>query len=93
MRAKNGKDNVPLAPIATESSHEVKTGTWRTLRPVTDRDKCSKCLTCWKYCPDLAVTIEEDGFTIINYDFCKGCGICANECPKKCIVMVRQELE
>jgi len=24
----------------------------------------------------------------INYDYCKGCGICANECPTKAIEMV-----
>jgi len=24
----------------------------------------------------------------IDYDYCKGCGICANECPKKAIEMI-----
>ncbi|TAN46417.1 MAG: pyruvate synthase, partial [Candidatus Methanoperedens sp.] len=28
------------------------------------------------------------GFFEPDYEFCKGCGICANECPKKAIVMV-----
>jgi pyruvate ferredoxin oxidoreductase delta subunit len=39
------------------------------------------------YCPDAA--IDED--LNIDLDFCKGCGICANECPKKAIDMVREE--
>jgi pyruvate ferredoxin oxidoreductase delta subunit len=27
----------------------------------------------------------------IDYEFCKGCGICAHECPSHCIEMVREE--
>ncbi|MFA5614071.1 MAG: 4Fe-4S binding protein, partial [Methanoculleus sp.] len=27
----------------------------------------------------------------IDLDYCKGCGICANECPKNAITMVREE--
>ncbi|MDD5182475.1 MAG: 4Fe-4S binding protein, partial [Candidatus Nanoarchaeia archaeon] len=27
----------------------------------------------------------------INYDYCKGCGICAKECPVKAIMMQREE--
>jgi Pyruvate/2-oxoacid:ferredoxin oxidoreductase delta subunit len=26
----------------------------------------------------------------IDYDYCKGCGICANECPAKAIAMVEE---
>jgi 2-oxoacid:acceptor oxidoreductase delta subunit (pyruvate/2-ketoisovalerate family) len=26
----------------------------------------------------------------IDYDYCKGCGICANECPVKAIDMRRE---
>ena len=28
---------------------------------------------------------------IINLDYCKGCGICANECPVNAIEMVLEE--
>jgi pyruvate ferredoxin oxidoreductase delta subunit len=24
----------------------------------------------------------------INYDYCKGCGVCANECPQDAISMI-----
>lgn len=27
----------------------------------------------------------------IDYDYCKGCGICSNVCPVKAIEMVREE--
>jgi Pyruvate/2-oxoacid:ferredoxin oxidoreductase delta subunit len=26
----------------------------------------------------------------IDYDYCKGCGVCANECPAKAITMVEE---
>ncbi|PIV68985.1 MAG: ferredoxin, partial [Euryarchaeota archaeon CG01_land_8_20_14_3_00_38_12] len=26
-----------------------------------------------------------------NYDYCKGCGICANECPKNAINMEEEK--
>jgi len=75
-----------------ESSKNVKTGSWRTFKPVLDKENCTKCLTCWKYCPDVAIDIVDE-YPVVNYDYCKGCGICSEECPKKCIKMIRQELE
>jgi Pyruvate/2-oxoacid:ferredoxin oxidoreductase delta subunit len=41
------------------------------------------------YCPEGAV----DDDLNVDLTFCKGCGICANECPKKAIEMVREERE
>ena len=46
---------------------------------------------CWVYCPDAAITRGEDDSPKIDYDYCKGCGICANECPTKAITMKREE--
>lgn len=62
------------------------TGSWRNMRPVLNQDKCIHCAICWKFCPDMAIYIEDNIFKI-NYDYCKGCGICASECPKQCITM------
>ncbi|MFW5987746.1 MAG: 4Fe-4S binding protein, partial [Methanohalophilus sp.] len=42
-------------------------------------------------CPDMAVLPRDDGFFEFDYDYCKGCGICANECPKEAIDMVLEE--
>jgi pyruvate ferredoxin oxidoreductase delta subunit len=70
-----------------------RTGSWRVLRPVIDLSTCipSKtgkraCFTCWMYCPDGVVskTIPP----VIDYEYCKGCGICAEECPAGAISMV-----
>ncbi len=68
---------------------ENKTGSWRTFKPILDHEKCIMCLFCWFYCPEGC--IERTNNTLnINYDYCKGCGICASECPKNAIEMVRE---
>lgn len=49
---------------------------------------CNLCDNCYLFCPDVAIRKEPgSGKNIINYDYCKGCGICAEECPRKAIVM------
>lgn len=69
------------------SSAKNKTGNWRTLKPVKDNSKCTKCGLCWMFCPDNAINEKLE----INYDYCKGCGICAKECPLKAIKMEQEE--
>lgn len=70
----------------------VETGTWRQQRPVTDAGKCWLCGTCWLYCPVQARTeVQQHMDTIL--DFCKGCGICANECPAGAISMEPEPTE
>ncbi len=41
---------------------------------------CYSCDNCYNFCPDMAVIKNSNGYQI-NLDFCKGCGICATECP------------
>ena len=50
---------------------------------------CNNCGNCWLYCPDVAVKETLEGKYEILYDYCKGCGICANECPRNAIDMER----
>lgn len=77
-------------PAYEGGQRPVKTGTWRVLRPQLDATRCNKCLLCWIFCPDAAVHRTEDGLTI-DYEYCKGCGICAVECNVKAITMVREQ--
>jgi 2-oxoacid:acceptor oxidoreductase gamma subunit (pyruvate/2-ketoisovalerate family)/2-oxoacid:acceptor oxidoreductase delta subunit (pyruvate/2-ketoisovalerate family) len=67
---------------------ENKTGSWRTFKPIIDKEKCIECLFCWFYCPEGCISRTSNGLKI-DYDYCKGCGICANECPANAIEMVR----
>jgi 2-oxoacid:acceptor oxidoreductase delta subunit (pyruvate/2-ketoisovalerate family) len=49
---------------------------------------CFGCDNCFGVCPDNAVIKLASGKYEINLDYCKGCGICANECPCGAIDMI-----
>jgi 2-oxoacid:acceptor oxidoreductase delta subunit (pyruvate/2-ketoisovalerate family) len=52
---------------------------------------CFECDNCYGVCPDNAVIKLGPGKRFeFNYDYCKGCGICAAECPCGAIDMVRE---
>lgn len=68
-------------------SLENRTGSWRTERPVLDKDKCTGCRLCWLFCPESCIADETFA---IDYAYCKGCGICATECPTDAIGMERE---
>ena len=76
---------MPRGGIIPEAGNAAtyNTGSWRTYRPVWDSEKCIHCLTCWILCPDGAIQAEKGKVQGISLDHCKGCGICAKECPDK----------
>ena len=89
-----------------ESGHEISmsipspgeagaTGDWRTSRPVLEKGRCLAvkqddlaCQLCWVYCPD--VCIAQGVPPVVELQFCKGCGICAEVCPVDAIRMVAE---
>ncbi|RPF47149.1 pyruvate ferredoxin oxidoreductase delta subunit [Thermodesulfitimonas autotrophica] len=84
MKAKSWRELPPGAVILDAgNAREVKTGSWRTFRPVWVEENCSHCLFCWLFCPDMAVIVKDGKMAGFDYDYCKGCGICAFECPGK----------
>ena len=54
---------------------------------------CFQCDNCFGVCPDNAVRkVDEAHGYAFDYDFCKGCGLCVQECPCGAIEMVPEEI-
>ncbi len=52
---------------------------------------CNQCDNCRLYCPDLAVVRQTDSSArSIDYDYCKGCGICVVECPRNAMSLEKE---
>ncbi|HXQ43518.1 MAG TPA: NAD(P)-binding protein [Acidimicrobiales bacterium] len=54
---------------------------------------CFGCDNCFGICPDNAVLKVDVGHGYrFDYDYCKGCGLCVQECPCAAIDMVPEEI-
>jgi len=83
---------IPAVPKGGRNE-QFKRGTTKFERPTIDFDTCIKCRLCWIYCPDECFDETPDGYYDVAYEYCVGCGICAEVCPvKDCIVMVDEKL-
>ena len=69
--------------LPAASSEAFKTGAWASEIPVWYPQTCIHCLTCWAVCPDDCWVVKDSKNQGADLDYCKGCGICANECPTK----------
>lgn len=82
-------DKLPLGPAFPSGNLIDVSSGMRTFRPVIDQEKCKNCLRCFLVCPD--GTIDKSGEQLeIDYDYCKGCGICAKECKFGAITMIKE---
>ncbi len=86
--------SLPFAParISAPAIHAgltsvaVRTGLWRTRRPVIDTALCHRCWwICSTYCPDGAIEVSTDKRPHIDYAHCKGCMVCVSQCPHHAI--------
>ena len=78
---------------AAATSVQVKTGLWRTMRPIIDYDRCNRCWwICSTFCPDGAIDVADDGQPLIDYDHCKGCLVCVAQCPPHAIAAIPEQL-
>ncbi len=83
--------NISTCTITSPGNSNIRrTGDWSIYKPVIDYDKCTKCMICYVYCPDSAITIDKSGYPVVNYNACKGCNICYTECPTKTITIARR---
>ncbi|HTT26589.1 MAG TPA: 2-oxoacid:acceptor oxidoreductase family protein [Thermoplasmata archaeon] len=85
-----GGRSLPEGPMAERPTTTLRTASWRTLKPVIHLAGCTRCNFCWKFCPDVAIGFDAEGYPVVDLDHCKGCGICAEECPPKVIEMVAE---
>ena len=85
-------NEIPIGGKILEAGNADRyhTGGWRTFKPKNNGKKCIHCLQCWIFCPDSSIKVEDGKMIGWDYDHCKGCGICANICPVKCIDMEKE---
>ena len=84
-------EDIPEATAYEAGYLVTKNAGWRNVRPVIDNIKCVGCLQCYLYCPD-GVIFQDDNKVDVDYNFCKGCGICVKACPFTAI-SIRMEAE
>ena len=84
----NGKYITPGGVVLKPGSTATRdVSNWRFFKPVFNKKLCTKCGVCWMYCPEGAIDDELK----VNYQYCKGCGICAKGCIFNAIRMVRED--
>jgi pyruvate ferredoxin oxidoreductase delta subunit len=88
VNSEKGWKEIAPAGVCSKSSTSFLTGDWKTYKPVRDPAKCTICLACLIFCPDGAIHwLPKKENIEFDLRYCKGCGICANECPTKAITM------
>jgi len=68
-----------------------KTGAWRVFKPVFKHTKCTQCGICVLVCPEGCIGQGADDYYYPDFEYCKGCGLCADECPTEDIEMTKEE--
>jgi len=63
------------------NSYTATVASWRVIKPVYNRDICIDCQNCWVWCPDTSIVSRDKQMLGIDYDHCKGCGVCVEVCP------------
>jgi len=54
---------------------------------------CNQCDNCQLFCPEVAVIRDNNPRgRHINYDYCKGCGVCVVECPRNAMTLEEELL-
>lgn len=68
-------------PYSQSNSFTASVADWRIEKPLFNKDYCIDCQFCWIYCPDMSIIARDKKMVGIDFDHCKGCGICVEVCP------------
>ncbi len=68
-------------PYAEFNSFTASVADWRVVKPIYNRDICIDCQNCWIFCPDTSIISRDKKMIGIDFDHCKGCGVCVEVCP------------
>lgn len=93
---------LPTVPLEQRNDSTEIEGGPNTAQAMAEAQRCFSCGNClacdncWTLCPDNAVLktseIAKDGsHYLFDYEYCKGCGLCAKECPCGFISMVEDD--
>jgi len=76
----------PASEFITPEEKSAST-LWRENLPVCDVSQCicAECIAAYS-CPEGVINWKNDELSL-DYNFCKGCGTCAKECPRNAITM------
>ncbi|MBC8457472.1 MAG: FAD-dependent oxidoreductase [Deltaproteobacteria bacterium] len=93
-------DHRPRIKISRISVRERLKGFQEVIKSLTQQEavsesqrcfmcgSCTECGNCYIFCPDTAIKRDPDGYGYIaDMDYCKGCGVCVNECPRGAMKM------
>ena len=90
--------SLPVTERGFETEIEGDIGRTAALAEAARCMSCGNCLACdncWTLCPDSAVlktreNTADGSHYVFDLDYCKGCGICAAECPSGFIQMAAE---
>lgn len=75
------------------NSFSISVADWRIEKPLLNLDECIHCQFCWIYCPDMSIVSRDKKMVGIDFDHCKGCGICVEVCPTTALYMFPEQTE
>lgn len=52
---------------------------------VISKDECIQCGACESECPEGAISMQDDGYYIIDAAICTDCASCVDVCPSGAI--------
>ena len=77
-------DEFPRGAVIPDSgnSRDYVTGGWRSQRPVRVTTRSARSVCCaGSSARTASVIVADEKVYDFNLDHCKGCGVCAHECP------------